>query len=351
MCDIISDYYKDLTLICLSENKDINIDQIKQNYNLKNYFKIINRKKYSNRLGVILYYIFIFLHILKNKYDFYYCRHPFFLIPLFFSKKNHILELHDLRIFNNKIYFYIFKYLLPLEKLKKIIVISDQLKLDFIKIYPNISYKIYTVHDGASKYEPKIKKTKYLNGEYNFNLLYVGSLHTGKGLEVIEKLIPNFKQFGFHIVGGAGQSLEFWSSKLKIYKNVFFYGHIPHLFVPNYIDNANICLLPNQKNIKIFNNKNKYIEIGKYTSPLKLFEYMSQGKTIIASDLPNINEVLKNNYNSILCKSDIIEDWINAIQKVTNDNDLNLKIRINAKKDFEKYYTWEKRVQTIFNIK
>ena len=35
------------------------------------------------------------------------------------------------------------------------------------------------------------------------------------------------------------------------------------------------------KNIKIFNNKNKYIEIGKYTSPLKLFEYMSQGKTII----------------------------------------------------------------------
>ena len=78
---------------------------------------------------------------------------------------------------------------------------------------------------------------------------------------------------------------------------------------------------------------------------------MSQGKTIIASDLPNINEVLKNNYNSILCKSDIIEDWINAIQKVTNDNDLNLKIRINAKKDFEKYYTWEKRVQTIFNIK
>ena len=37
-----------------------------------------------------------------------------FLNTSIFSK-NHILELHDLRIFNNKIYFYIFKYLLPLK--------------------------------------------------------------------------------------------------------------------------------------------------------------------------------------------------------------------------------------------
>ncbi len=351
MCDIISQYYKELTLICLSEKLNINIEQIKQNYNLRNNFQIINRKKYSNRFGVILYYLFIFLHILKNNYDFYYCRHPFFLIPLFLFRKNHILELHDLRIFNNKIYFFIFKYLLSLQKLKKIIVISDQLKLDFKKLYPNISNKIFTVHDAASKFEFKINQKKYLKETYKFNLLYVGSLHTGKGLEIIEKLIPNFKEFGFHIVGGAGKSLEFWSNKLKINKNVFFYGHIPHLSVPKYINKADICLLPNQKNIKIFNTKNKYIEIGKYTSPLKLFEYMSQGKSIIASDLPNINEVLKNNYNSILCKSNKIEDWISAIQKLQNDNELKLKIGINAKKDFEKYYTWEKRVQTIFDLK
>lgn len=350
MCDIITEYYKNLTLICLSDTKEINFDQIKKKYNIKNNFQILNRKKYSNRLGVIYYYIFIFMHILKNNYNFFYCRHPFFLILLFFFKKNHILELHDLRIFNNKIFFFLFKYLFGRDKLKKIIVISDQLKFDLKKLYPNIS-KIFTVHDGASKINPKTSNKKYLNGIYKFNLLYVGSLHTGKGLEIIEKLIPKFKEFGFHIVGGAGKTLELWSNKLKIYKNVFFYGHVPHFSVPNYIDNADICLLPNQKNVKIFNSKNKYIEIGKYTSPLKLFEYMSHGKSIVASDLPNINEVLKNNYNSILCKSDLIDDWINAIRKLENDNILKLKIGKNAKKDFEKLYTWKKRVRKIFDIK
>ena len=40
MCDKISDYYKELTLICLSENKDINIDQINKNIILKIILKL-----------------------------------------------------------------------------------------------------------------------------------------------------------------------------------------------------------------------------------------------------------------------------------------------------------------------
>ena len=133
---------------------------------------------------------------------------------------------------------------------------------------------------------------------------------------------------------------------------MFFFMVISHIFLfPITLIMPTYVFYRTKKNIKIYNTKNKYIEIGKYTSPLKLFEYMSQGKSIVASDLPNISEVLKNNYNSILCKSDNIEDWISAIHKLENDNELNLMIGINAKKDFEKYYTWEKRVKTIFDIK
>ena len=42
-------------------------------------------------------------------------------------------------------------------------------------------------------------------------------------------------------------------------------------------------------------------DISKYTSPLKLFEYMSHRKAIIASNLPVLKEVL-NSKNSILQK-------------------------------------------------
>ena len=48
------------------------------------------------------------------------------------------------------------------------------------------------------------------------------------------------------------------------------------------------------------------INISGYTSPLKLFEYMSHKKAIIASDLPVLKEVL-NNKNSVLVEHDNIK--------------------------------------------
>ena len=128
------------------------------------------------------------------------------------------------------------------------------------------------------------------------------------------------------------------------------YGHIDHSSIADFISEADLCLLPNQENVKIYNSNNKFIEIGKYTSPLKLFEYMSMGKPIVASDLANLREILTNEYNSILCRSDSVSEWINAIQILYNNNDLRNKIGQNAKLDFEKNYTWGNRANKIFKI-
>ena len=63
-------------------------------------------------------------------------------------------------------------------------------------------------------------------------------------------------------------------------------------------------------------------DISKWTSPMKMFEYMSYKKAIIASDLPVLQEILKDNYNALIVDSKNIELWKDAITNLTTNNSL-----------------------------
>ena len=86
------------------------------------------------------------------------------------------------------------------------------------------------------------------------------------------------------------------------------------------------------------------MNISKFTSPLKVFEYMSHKKAIIASDLPVLKEVL-NEKNSILVKYDSESEWIDAIEKLKDSNNREI-ISKQALSDFSAY-TWKERVKNI----
>ena len=89
------------------------------------------------------------------------------------------------------------------------------------------------------------------------------------------------------------------------------------------------------------------MNISDFTSPLKLFEYMSHRKPIIASDLPVIREVL-NEKNSILVKCDDIDLWINSIKDLKNLKNRDL-IANQALSDFYNY-NWKNRAFLILKF-
>src|SRR5690606_34528442 len=126
----------------------------------------------------------------------------------------------------------------------------------------------------------------------------------GKGMEIIAKLVPRCTFAHFHIVGGRDEDLEKWNH-LTRYENITFYGYVNHSDIKNYISEFDIVLLPNQRNV----SSNAGRDIGQWTSPLKLFEYMAMGKPIICSDLEVLKEVAKHNINAYLCDPDDINCW------------------------------------------
>ena len=60
-------------------------------------------------------------------------------------------------------------------------------------------------------------------------------------------------------------------------------------------------------------------DITKFTSPLKLFDYLSVGKIIICSDFQVLKEVIKDKENAIFVKNyKNIFSWKNEIHKLKN---------------------------------
>ena len=89
-----------------------------------------------------------------------------------------------------------------------------------------------------------------------------------------------------------------------------------------------VALLPYTSTITVAGNVG---DISKYTSPLKIFDFMKAGKLILCSDIKVIKEILNNNYNAILIKNYTNKDtWIKKIIQIKKNFKKYDNVRLNA---------------------
>jgi glycosyltransferase involved in cell wall biosynthesis len=192
------------------------------------------------------------------------------------------------------------------------VVISKALKKIYLeKGYLNES-KIQVAHDGADSVENLNNKIELLGEKKNLKVGYVGHLYKGRGVQTIIDCAKNLNDMTFHLVGGLTKDIEYWKSHLKKLniENVYFYGFVSPIETIKYRNSFDIFLAPYEKKVSIFGSNES--DTSKFMSPLKIFEYMSHKKPIIASDLPVIREVL-NESNSLLveCANKALIDFSN----------------------------------------
>ena len=174
--------------------------------------------------------------------------------------------------------------------------------------------------------------------------MYVGHLYGWKGVDTILRaatFLKEEKNILFVVVGGdEGEQKEF-TAKIKEegIENLLSLGHKPKKEIPKYLESADILLLPNSA---------KSEESVKYTSPIKMFEYLASGIPVIASDLPSLREVLHEK-NSLLVKPDNPEALSEGIEKLLNDTAFSEALARQAHRDAEKY-TWDEYAKKILNF-
>ena len=117
-------------------------------------------------------------------------------------------------------------------------------------------------------------------------------------------------------------------------------GLIPQAQGPEYLAACDILVnptIPNPDGTPFFG------------SPTKLFEYMAMGKGIVASDLDQMSEILRDGETALLIEPNNIEAVADAMHKLVNNKELREKLGRNAREEVCKNYTWKMHTQKIID--
>ena len=241
--------------------------------------------------------------------------------------------------------YFVFKQLVKSKSFEKLVVISNALRKLSLKKKFLQEIKIQVAHDGADKVEDLQNKVKLLGKKETLKVGYVGHLYKGRGIETIIECARKLNDISFHLVGGLKKDIEFWKNHTKQIQlnNVYFYGFVSPKEAVKFKNSFDIFLAPYEKKVSVFGSDGS--DTSKFMSPLKLFEYMSHKKPMIASDFPVIREVL-NERNSILVDCDDIDSWVSSINELRNVNRREA-IAKQALSDFNKY-SWKQRAIQLF---
>jgi glycosyltransferase involved in cell wall biosynthesis len=223
-----------------------------------------------------------------------------------------------------------------------IVVISDALRRDLISMAPWLDDKIVVAHDAADDPAANGIEIPERRSGANPTVGYVGHLYEGKGMEIIAEVAKRRPGIEFEVVGGTARDLAKWRARSPA-KNIKFRGFVPHGRLAGRYRDFDICLLPTQSRVLGHDAKGDTGDIGRWTSPLKLFEYMSYELPIIASDVPVLREVLTNGKNALLVDPRDIDGWVAAIDALASNCELRASLGRQAREDFLNDYTWRSR--------
>ena len=167
-------------------------------------------------------------------------------------------------------------------------------------------------------------------------VVYTGHLYSWKGVDTLAKATELLVGVDVYLVGGLVSDVEQFKKTYGHIENLHIVGLRPHEEMPLWQSAADVLVLPNTAKEEIS---------VRYTSPMKLFEYMASGTPIVASDLPSIREVVSDE-TAFFAKPDDAEDFALQINKALVETSLS-KDRADAARAVVAEFSWEKRAKRL----
>jgi glycosyltransferase involved in cell wall biosynthesis len=170
---------------------------------------------------------------------------------------------------------------------------------------------------------------------------YAGHLYAWKGVDVLLEAIARVPNVRGLIVGGHGAEpdlarLTSLAARLGIESRVTFTGLVEPSRVPELLARATVLVLPNPPSAIS----------TRYTSPLKLFEYLAAGRAIVASDLPSIREIVQDGVEAVLVTPGDPAALAAGITRVLDDPALAGRLA-QAAANLAPHYSWQRRAERL----
>jgi glycosyltransferase involved in cell wall biosynthesis len=174
-----------------------------------------------------------------------------------------------------------------------------------------------------------------------FTAGYTGHLYPGRGSELLLDLARRLPEVTFLLAGGEPEEVARLRLQAQGLENVFLAGFVPNAELPEVQAACDALLMPYQRQVAASSGG----DIGRYLSPMKLFEYLACGRAILSSDLPVLREVL-NPENAVLLPPEDAAAWAAALQDLQAHPELRARLAASARRDAGRY-TWEARAGRI----
>ena len=228
--------------------------------------------------------------------------------------------------------------------LRRIVTISQALANDLAVQYgrPHQGCDILVAHDGA---DPGPRQGPMLEHDKPMKVGYFGHLYPGKGIEMIAALAPLLPDMHFEVYGGSDDDLFIWRDACVGQANLTLHGHIPHHDVAARMAECDILIAPYADQVRHAGAGN----VGRWMSPLKLFEYMAAERPIVTTDLPVLREVVCDGQTALLCTPNEPAAFADALKHLAADPSLRARLGSNGRDLLEEKYTWEKRARRVLN--
>ncbi len=264
---------------------------------------------------------------------------PLFLLALFGLP--FIAEIHDYRSRSPRWHI---KFLL--RRARHLVLNSEGTQRALVRHYALESMPVSIIPNGVDTEYFHVAETRdaaraMLGMKWSGLLVgYVGRLETAGKEKGVRELLEAFQivaqeeqQAKLVVVGGPNDLISEYQKNMAGYP-VEFAGQVVYAKIPQYLRAMDVVVIP------LPNDQH-----AKTTSPIKLFESMAAGKSIIASDLPALRAHL-NERNAFFFRADDAEDMARVILYVLRAPEEAQNRSLQALRDAERY-SWAGRAEKI----
>lgn len=167
---------------------------------------------------------------------------------------------------------------------------------------------------------------KYLNKPI---IGYYGAISDWFDIEMLEYCAKNRPEYNFILIGSTfGCDI----ANIQKLNNVFFLGEKPYSELPKYLYKFDVCTIPF-----------KIIPLIEATNPVKFYEYISAGKPVVSTKLPELED-----FKDICYLANDREEFLDMLDRAVKEKELSnydelVKIRVKIAKE----NSWDSRVEML----
>jgi len=179
-------------------------------------------------------------------------------------------------------------------------------------------------------------------------LLYIGTLADWQGLDILIKALPKIlaqQPVKLRILGrGRSRQRKMLAKqirKLNLEEYVTVQPAVPHHEIPAVIAEADICVAPLG-----LNDRN----VTQGACPIKLLEYMAAGRPLLASNMPIVRELVREDVDGLLFSPNDPDDLARQANLLLKDADLAQRLAGSAAEHVRENFTWHEAQKKLLKV-